>query len=166
MNASSSVSKKNYEFGSSEPKVGLFSPFFLFLIAGTCLSIFLLCLGFVLICKINRRKVRKIEELNKCNTSPGITQKEVKLKRSETEKEFQETKIRNIDKHRGKYSDFIDSTNFEKTLCLRNQDAGNSFDKLYNHSFRTFGQKRRTSLDPINTRYHRQEYQESDSVHM
>merc|ERR1719369_1221251 len=90
-----------------------------------------------------------------------LSSREVKLRKS-----FKKPKIRNIDVHRGRYSDFIDSTNFEKTLCIRNQEEGNSFDKLYNHSFRTFGQKRRTSLDPINTRYHRQEYQESDSVHL
>ena len=153
-------------FSYLDSKVTIFSPFFLFLIAGSCLSIFLLCMGFYMICKINRKQGLRNIELNMTRNKENTIQNEVKLKRSETEKEFQETKLRPSEKKRDKYSE---RENQNIDFCLRSQEGADesSFRKLYNHSFRTFGQKRRSSLHPPETRYyqHQLEYEENDSVH-
>ena len=162
VNISSQLNKSS--FGTT---VTLFSPFPLFLIAGSSFSCLLLFTGFVIICNINKRKNTKRDtQFNKAEPDTGIIHREVKLKRSETEKEFQQTKIRASEKHSEKYVE-RQNPNVERKFHCQCPDNENNFQKLYNHSFRTFGQKRRPSYQPAEHRYYQQalEYQEEDSVH-
>eukprot|EP00092_Neocalanus_flemingeri_P032443 GFUD01035285.1.p1 GENE.GFUD01035285.1~~GFUD01035285.1.p1 ORF type:complete len:308 (-),score=78.90 GFUD01035285.1:145-1068(-) len=142
--------------------VSLTSPFLLSLIGGSSAALLLLCIGFVLLCNINRRKQSKIltyaqskqskiltyaqnetktasikDEIT--TTAPGPT----KLKRSPTEKEFQETRLGRNEKHRENYLD-REKTSIEKSFESKSYDNESTFQNLYNQSFRTFGQKKRT----------------------
>eukprot|EP00091_Calanus_sinicus_P011075 TRINITY_DN25228_c0_g1_i1.p1 TRINITY_DN25228_c0_g1~~TRINITY_DN25228_c0_g1_i1.p1 ORF type:complete len:133 (-),score=27.03 TRINITY_DN25228_c0_g1_i1:7-405(-) len=99
-NPSSNFSKVfHFDFSHLNPRVILSSPFLLVIIGGSLVSLFLLCAGFVLMCKINRKSKPKLDTVNKNGTKTCIIQREIKLKRSETEKEFQETKLGYGEKH-------------------------------------------------------------------
>ena len=149
-------------YNSFGPTVTLFSPFPLFLAAGSSFSLLLLCTGFVVICNINKKKYTKTDNVHKAEPdTAGVIHREVKLKRSETEKEFQQTKIRTSEKHSEKFVD-RQHPNIERKFHCQCPDNENNFQKLYNHSFRTFGQKRRPSYQPAEHRFLQQalEYQE------
>ena len=159
------------DFSHLDPRVILSSPFLLIMVGGSFVSLFLLCAGFVLMCKINRKNNKKPDKFNKNGTRTCIIQREIKLKRSETEKEFQETKLGCDEKHTEHNFD-SEKQNMERKIVCRSLGNESSFEKLYNHSFRTFGQKRRqenrrTSVKPAENRYYQQtlEYEEEDSVH-
>ena len=113
-------------------------------------------------------KTAAMEKERKTTVTPPVP---TKLKRSDTEKEFQETKLEWNEKHSEKYLD-KEMRNIERKSVSRSFDNENSFQNHYNHSFRTFGQRRRedkkrSSTQPSENRYYQQtlEYDDYDGVH-
>ena len=99
-------------------------------------------------------------------------QNEPRLRRSETEREFQETKLKQSEKHSETNSD-TERSDIDGKFGCGSCESLNSFQNHYNSSFRTFGQKRsreepkKVQAFPAETRYYQQalEYDDSDTVH-
>jgi len=118
------------------------------------------------------KKNKKVNAIDKNATKDVVMAQEVfkepaKMYRNDTEKEFQETRLGLNEKYRERFFDQ------ENRILERNFEDNyeNGFHTYYNHSFRTFGQKKRSELNmaltqPRKTKYYQDLLETNHVVHL